>query len=115
MCGCEGCSRTDSGHYPQQGEANLVFAAAPSQNELLAELLTYDIDWSKVRAFHQDEYIGITREEPAGFGNFLRRAIFDRVNFKEIHYLLCEGDDTPKKSARNIPHCWKNIHRISSF
>ena len=83
-----------------KGEANLVFAAAPSQNELLAELLTYDIDWSKVRAFHQDEYIGITREEPAGFGNFLRRAIFVRVNFKEIHYLLCEGDDTPEKKCQ---------------
>lgn len=73
----------------QKGEANVVFAAAPSQNELLEGLLQQDIDWSKVRGFHQDEYIGIGENEPAGFGCFLRRAIFDKVPFKELHFLLC--------------------------
>ena len=52
----------------RRGEANVIFAAAPSQNELLENLLKYDIDWSKVRGFHQDEYIGIDETEPAGFG-----------------------------------------------
>ena len=62
-----------------KGAANVIFAAAPSQNELLEGLFAFDIDWTKVRAFHQDEYIGIDEYEPAGFGNFLRRAIFDRL------------------------------------
>ena len=61
----------------RKGEANVVFAAAPSQNDLLEALLKEDIDWTKVRGFHQDEYVGIDKSEPAGFGNFLRRAIFD--------------------------------------
>ena len=43
----------------ERGEANVIFAAAPSQNELLAGLLREDVDWTRVRAFHQDEYIGI--------------------------------------------------------
>lgn len=81
----------------KNGVANVVFAAAPSQNELLENLLKYDIDWSKVRGFHQDEYIGISADEPAGFGNFLRRAIFDRVPFKELHYLLCSAEDAENK------------------
>lgn len=81
----------------EKGVANVVFAAAPSQNDLLRELLKQDIDWSKVRAFHQDEYIGIDDKEPAGFGNFLNRAIFDKVNFKEKHYLLCEADYAEEK------------------
>ena len=83
----------------KNGVANVVFAAAPSQNELLEELLKYDIDWSKVRGFHQDEYIGIDSQEPAGFGNFLRRAIFDRVQFKELHFLLCSAGEAEAKCA----------------
>ena len=72
-----------------KGEANVVFAAAPSQNETLANLLKQDIDWTKVRGFHQDEYIGLDPAHSAGFGNFMRRTIFDLVPFKELHYLLC--------------------------
>ncbi len=81
----------------EKGEANLVFAAAPSQDDVLENLLKQDIDWTKVRGFHQDEYVGIDASEPAGFGNFLRRAIFDKVPFKELHYLLCAADEAEAK------------------
>ncbi len=81
----------------EKGEANLVFAAAPSQDDVLEHLLKQDIDWTKVRGFHQDEYVGIDASEPAGFGNFLRRAIFDKVPFKELHYLLCAKDEAEAK------------------
>ncbi len=79
-----------------KGEATVVFAAAPSQNELIEELLGCDIEWNRVRAMHMDEYIGLSKDAPAGFGNFLRRAIFDRVTFKEIHYLADAGEDEIK-------------------
>ena len=40
---------------------NIIFAAAPSQNETLAHLVAGEgIDWCRVRAFHMDEYIGKT-------------------------------------------------------
>lgn len=81
----------------EKGEANIVFAAAPSQNDLLENLLKQDIDWSKVRGFHQDEYVGISADEPAGFGNFLDRAIFKKVPFMELHYLLCGADEAQAK------------------
>lgn len=83
----------------KNGVANVVFAAAPSQDDLLENLLKQDIDWTKVRGFHQDEYVGIDESEPAGFGNFLRRAIFDKVPFKELHYLLCKADEAEAKCA----------------
>ena len=83
----------------KNGVANVVFAAAPSQNDLLENLLKEDIDWTKVRGFHQDEYIGIDASEPAGFGNFLNRAIFEKVSFKELHYLLCDADAADAKCA----------------
>lgn len=82
-----------------KGEATVVFAAAPSQNELLEELLSCDIDWSSVRAMHMDEYLGLPKDAPAGFGNFLRRAIFDRVAFKEILYLADAGEDEEEACA----------------
>jgi len=83
----------------KKGEANIVFAAAPSQNDLLENLLKQDIDWTKVRGFHQDEYVGINESEPAGFGNFLDRAIFKKVPFMELHYLLCRADEAEAKCA----------------
>ena len=81
----------------KKGEANVVFAAAPSQNDLLENLLKEDVDWTKVRGFHQDEYVGIDASEPAGFGNWLNRAIFHKVQFKEYHYLLCKAEESEKK------------------
>lgn len=70
-----------------KGEATVIFAAAPSQNEMLAALKEAKVDWTKVRALHMDEYIGLPADHPAGFGNFLRRAIFDHLPFKEVYYL----------------------------
>lgn len=81
----------------KNGVANVVFAAAPSQNDMLENLLKADIDWSKVRGFHQDEYVGIDASEPAGFGTWLRNAIFDKVNFKELHFLLCDAEKSEEK------------------
>jgi glucosamine-6-phosphate deaminase len=75
----------------EKGEATVVFASAPSQNELLANLREADIDWKKVRALHMDEYLGLSPEHPAGFGNFLDRVIFKAKPFMEIHYL--RGED----------------------
>ena len=55
----------------EKGRANVLFAAAPSQRETLAALRAdREIDWTKVYAFHMDEYIGLDRAHPAGFGNF---------------------------------------------
>ena len=97
IAAAEDAARIINAVIAEKGEANVVFAAAPSQNDMLENLLKADIDWSKVRGFHQDEYIGIDETEPAGFGNFLRRAIFDKVNFKELHYLLCKAEDAEAK------------------
>lgn len=76
----------------EKGEANVIFAAAPSQNDLTEALKKLPVDWTKVRAFQQDEYIGITEEEPSGFGNFLKAALYDHISLKEIYSLLTPAD-----------------------
>lgn len=75
---------------------NIVFAAAPSQNDFLASLTDHtEIDWSRVNAFHMDEYIGLSKEAPQGFGNFLRNAIFKHLPFRNVFYL--HSDDLSAK------------------
>lgn len=66
-------------------EVNIIFAAAPSQNEFLAALCKEDVNWGCVNAFHMDEYIGLSEDAPQGFANFLRRSIFDLVPFKNVY------------------------------
>jgi len=71
-----------------QDEIRIIFAAAPSQNELLDNLIKIiGIDWQKITAFHMDEYIGLEPMAPQRFGNFLKERIFGKVPFKQVHYL----------------------------
>ena len=72
----------------EKAEINMIFAAAPSHNEFLSHLIhSKQIDWSRINAFHMDEYIGIHPEAPQSFGHFLRIRIFDKVPFKKVNYL----------------------------
>ena len=85
----------------EKGEANVIFAAAPSQNETLAVLMADpDIDWSRVNAFHMDEYVGLDEAHPAGFRNFLKRAVFNLKPFKTVHLLNGNAPDANEEAAR---------------
>ncbi|KRT15026.1 glucosamine-6-phosphate deaminase [Pedobacter ginsenosidimutans] len=66
---------------------NIIFAAAPSQNEFLKALFYENIPWQQVNAFHMDEYINLDDDAPQRFGNFLKERIFNKFNFKSVHYL----------------------------
>lgn len=76
----------------RQKRVRIVFAAAPSQNEFLAGLVAAEgIDWSRIDAFHMDEYIGLPPEAPQRFSRFLRDRLFDVVNPGSVH--LVEGNN----------------------
>jgi glucosamine-6-phosphate deaminase len=66
---------------------NLIFAAAPSQNEFLSNLLNLPIAWNRINAFHMDEYVGLPEDALQGFGNFLKRNIFDKAPFKSVNLI----------------------------
>lgn len=71
------------------GVIRAIFGAAPSQNELLANLVQNGgaVDWQRVEAFHLDEYIGLDSEAPQTFRNFLTTRLFERLPFGAVHYL----------------------------
>lgn len=80
---------------------NMIFAAAPSQNEVLANLANdREIPWGRVNAFHMDEYIGLDKDAPQGFGNFLRDHIFGIAPFKSVNYIRIDAPNADEECAR---------------
>lgn len=84
----------------QKDSINIVFAAAPSQNEFLAALLQEPVQWERINAFHMDEYLGMAPEAPQQFGLFLKQRIFSKVNFREVHYLNGQTNNPEEECAR---------------
>lgn len=72
----------------EQDFVNIIFAAAPSQNEFLAALVQEpDIAWKRVNAFHMDEYVGLNEAAPQRFGRFLEERIFKKLPFNIVNYI----------------------------
>jgi glucosamine-6-phosphate deaminase len=70
-----------------KGRVNMVFAAAPSQNEFLAHLREdKSIDWSKVTCFHLDDYVDLPRMHPNTFEVYLKEHLFDYVKPRKIYF-----------------------------
>lgn len=90
----------------QRGEARVMFACAPSQNEFLAELVrlsslhrdTY-VPWDRVVAFHMDDYVGLHGNHPQSFRRYLYDHLLRHVRIKEFHPLESERTD-PVEAAR---------------
>ncbi len=85
----------------EKSEINVIFAAAPSQNDVLSALCNdKSIEWGRINAYHMDEYIGLSKSAPQGFGNFLREHIFGLVPLKSVNYIDCEAKDPEKEAER---------------
>ena len=79
------------------GRANVVFAAAPSQNEFLAGLVAHqEIDWARVVAFHMDEYLGIGADHPASFRRYLQEHLFRLVGLDADQLRLIPGEQADR-------------------
>jgi glucosamine-6-phosphate deaminase len=80
---------------------NVIFAAAPSQNEFLAALIEdITIPWSKINAFHMDEYLGLPETAPQQFGTFLRARLFSLVPFLSVNYINGNAYDVQDECRR---------------
>ena len=79
----------------------MIFAAAPSQNDVLKALVEDKaIEWNRIHAYHMDEYIGLDKDAPQGFGNFLQSHIFGLVPFKSVNYIDITAQDPDKEAER---------------
>ena len=71
----------------EKGFANVIFAAAPSQNETLKHLLSSGIDFTRINAYHMDEYAGLSIDEPQSFARYLSDHVFSLAPFASVSYI----------------------------
>jgi len=77
----------------RQRGARIVFASAPSQGAMIAALRTTPgLDWSRVTAFHMDEFIGLPPDAPQRFARWLSAELFDRLPFAAANLIVPEPD-----------------------
>jgi glucosamine-6-phosphate deaminase len=80
----------------QNGQARIVAATGAAQFEFLAALTaTPHIEWSKVEAFHLDEYIGLPASHPGSFRKFLKDNLASKTGIVNFHYLDGNATDLP--------------------
>jgi glucosamine-6-phosphate deaminase len=75
----------------ERGQARIIAATAASQLEFLNALTKAPgIDWSKVEAFHLDEYIGLPATHPGSFRKMLLEQLIQKTGIRNYH--LLDGD-----------------------
>jgi glucosamine-6-phosphate deaminase len=84
----------------ENGSATIIVATGASQFEMLNELVDQDVDWTKVSAFHLDEYIGISDQHPASFRKYLKERFVDKLSLKEFNYV--HGDVDPYNECHRL-------------
>lgn len=84
-----------------RGHAAIIFATGASQYEYLAALRQMEgIAWSRVTAFHLDEYLGLPEQHPASFRRYLRERLFDHLPFGAVHLLDGNAADPRQECDR---------------
>ncbi|PZQ84000.1 MAG: glucosamine-6-phosphate deaminase [Ancylobacter novellus] len=84
------------------GKANVVVATGASQFEMLDALVAAPgIDWSKVTAFHLDEYIDMPETHPASFRKYLKERFTSKLlTLGAFHFVTGDAADLDAELAR---------------
>jgi glucosamine-6-phosphate deaminase len=89
------------GAISDRGAANIMLATGNSQLVFLAALIEHrDVDWSRVTAFHMDEYVGLPPTHTASFQRYMREKVAAMIPVKEFHYLNGDTGDAPAEADR---------------
>ena len=86
----------------KKGTANVILATGKSQFETLEQLVKEPgIDWTKVRMFHLDEYIGLPVSHKASFRKYLQERFIDKVG-KMLDVNLINGEVDPVEECKRL-------------
>jgi glucosamine-6-phosphate deaminase len=82
----------------RRGIARVVFASAPSQDELLRHLTAAaDLEWSRLEVFHMDEYVGLPNGASQSFGHWLSERL---ALVRPARIELIQPGENPEAEAR---------------
>ena len=76
----------------KRSNASIIVATGASQFEVLNNLIKENVDWTKVTAFHLDEYIDLSIDHPASFRKYLKERFVSKVPLKEFCYIDGEAN-----------------------
>jgi glucosamine-6-phosphate deaminase len=83
--------------------ATIVVATGASQFEMYEALVAEpDVDWSRVEAFHLDEYVGLPADHPASFRRYLNERFVAKLPqpLAAFHPINAEAD--PEAECRRL-------------
>lgn len=87
----------------KRGKAGIIVATGASQFEMIGHLVKEPrIDWTRITAFHLDEYVGIPITHPASFRKYLWERFVSQLPLPlaAFHYINGEGD--PRAECRRV-------------
>jgi len=85
----------------RKGEARIIVASAPSQDELIAGLVSApDIDWNRITIFHMDEYVGLPASHPANFRAYQQQHLLAHIRPAAFHGIRGEASDPESECTR---------------
>ncbi len=88
----------------EKGSARAILATGNSQYPLMDALAEradeYGIDWSKVTAFHMDEYVGIDDSHKASFRRWMRERVEGKLGVGVMNYINGDSGDAEAECAR---------------
>lgn len=86
----------------RHGEATIIVATGASQFEMLQNLVAAEgIDWSKVTAFHLDEYVGLPESHPASFRGYLKARFLAPLAVKPA-FIPVDGEADPLAETKRL-------------
>lgn len=86
----------------RHGEATIIVATGASQFGMLQNLVAADgIDWSKVTAFHLDEYIGLPQTHPASFRRYLEERFVSPLGGR-VAFVPIDGEGDAQAETRRL-------------
>jgi len=84
-----------------RGLCRIVVATGASQFPFLEALTKASgIDWSKVEAFHLDEYVGIPITDPGSFRRMLLERLVNKTGISNYHFVEGDAADLPDALRR---------------
>lgn len=95
------CYKKNIMNLSQNSLVRAVFAAAHSQSDFYEALINdSELNFSRINAFHMDEYMGLGKDASQNFGNFLNKAIFSKKPFYKVNYINSEAKDIESECVR---------------
>jgi 6-phosphogluconolactonase/glucosamine-6-phosphate isomerase/deaminase len=100
----------------------------PLYRDLIRRHREEGLDFSKVRSFNLDEYLGLPPDHPASYRRFMDEQLFDHINIPKASTRLPDGlakptsrptapqyeADDPRLPAASTSRCWVSAPTATS-